>query len=551
MMQLNAKGDIESFKSDEKLNQNKKMIDSVKEQVNTNKKNINSAKEQVNQHAKMFDSAKEQISKNKKMADSVKEQVSQDAKIFETVNEQVNRQKQINDFANDQLKHYKELIELLNQNYHKGLDYTLEQTPPNFLAAIDFLKDFLSKTQASSPKFDVGLRDIIKKYFDDNKIQENSLQTELLIQIQEIADRYKKVSEDARQQATLIASLTPSVNNSIIEQINNLRSLSEVKDFRNQFLSQKGYIESLFSSFRNYPPALKPLVGKEINEIKQSVTAEFNNIVVKIENETIINEDQIDLTMPAKSLPVSEPGHEHPLISTLNRMVSIFTNMGFDVAYGPEVEDDEHNFEKLNFAPDHPARDMQDTFFIKPTAGSSAGVPPALLRTHTSPVQVRLMESGKLPIRAVMPGRVYRNEEITSRSAACFFQLEGLVIDKGVTMADLKAVLLMFARQFFGADSQIRLRPSYFPFTEPSAEVDVSCYICGGKGCRVCKHSGWLEILGSGMVHPNVLKACGIDPEVYSGYAFGMGIDRTAMMNYGINDLRMFTENDYRFLRQF
>src|ERR1043165_7427551 len=190
MMQLNAKGDIESFKSDEKLNQNKKMIDSVKEQVNTNKKNINSAKEQV----------------------------SQDAKIFETVNEQVNRQKQINDFANDQLKHYKELIELLNQNYHKGLDYTLEQTPPNFLAAIDFLKDFLSKTQASSPKFDVGLRDIIKKYFDDNKIQENSLQTELLIQIQEIADRYKKVSEDARKQATLIASLTPSVNNSIIEQ---------------------------------------------------------------------------------------------------------------------------------------------------------------------------------------------------------------------------------------------------------------------------------------------------------------------------------------------
>jgi phenylalanyl-tRNA synthetase alpha chain len=208
----------------------------------------------------------------------------------------------------------------------------------------------------------------------------------------------------------------------------------------------------------------------------------------------------------------------------------------------------------LNFAPDHPARDMQDTFFIKPSKDwkpGDAGDSPVLLRTHTSPVQVRLMEEGKLPIRAVMPGRVYRNEAISARSAACFFQLEGLVIDKGVSMADLKGILLSFARQFYGEDSKIRLRPSYFPFTEPSVEVDVSCYICGGKGCRICKNTGWLEVLGAGMVHPNVLKNCGIDPEIYTGYAFGMGIDRTALMRYGINDIRLFTENDYRFLRQF
>ncbi|MEP7234940.1 MAG: phenylalanine--tRNA ligase subunit alpha, partial [Ignavibacteriota bacterium] len=201
-----------------------------------------------------------------------------------------------------------------------------------------------------------------------------------------------------------------------------------------------------------------------------------------------------------------------------------------------------------------PARDMQDTFFIKPAKNwkpGDAGVAPVLLRTHTSLVQVRLMESGNLPIRAVMPGRVYRNEAISARSAACFFQLEGLVIDKGVSMADLKGILLSFAKQFYGDDSKIRLRPSYFPFTEPSVEVDVSCYICGGKGCRICKHSGWLEVLGAGMVHPNVLRNCGIDAEIYTGYAFGMGIDRTALMRYGINDIRYFTENDYRFLRQF
>jgi phenylalanyl-tRNA synthetase alpha chain len=239
--------------------------------------------------------------------------------------------------------------------------------------------------------------------------------------------------------------------------------------------------------------------------------------------------------------------------------------MGFAVEYGPEIEDDEHNFGKLNFAADHPARDMQDTFFVAPGfrvrgSGSEEKLSqtpdpkpqtPLLLRTHTSPVQIRLMERQKPPIRAIMPGRVYRNEAVSARSAAAFFQLEGLVIDKGVSMADLKGVLLSFARQFFGSDVKIRLRPSFFPFTEPSAEVDVSCYICGGKGCRVCKNSGWLEILGSGMVHPNVLANCGIDSEEYTGYAFGFGIDRTAMMKYGVSDIRDFFENDYRFLEQF
>jgi phenylalanyl-tRNA synthetase alpha chain len=239
-------------------------------------------------------------------------------------------------------------------------------------------------------------------------------------------------------------------------------------------------------------------------------------------------------------------------MKTLNEMIAIFERMGFAVDDGPEIEDDEHNFGKLNFPADHPARDMQDTFFVKPKPEWKMGDDSSLLlRTHTSPVQIRLMERRKPPIRAIMPGRVYRNEAASARSAVAFFQLEGLVVDQGVTMADLKGILLAFARQFFGSDVKIRLRPSFFPFTEPSAEVDVSCYICGGKGCRVCKYSGWLEILGSGMVHPNVLVNCGIDPEIYTGYAFGLGIDRTAMMRYGVSDIRDFFENDYRFLEQF
>ncbi len=339
----------------------------------------------------------------------------------------------------------------------------------------------------------------------------------------------------------------------LLAALDTVSTASELEQFKLAHLVRKGSIAELFEDLKSVSKEDKPAVGKALNELRTTVESEFKKKESSLGKGSKTAAETIDLTMPARPVIVSEPGHEHPLIATLNRMVSIFTSLGFEVAYGPEVEDDIHNFEKLNFAPDHPARDMQDTFFIKPLEDWTPDnhLKPALLRTHTSPVQVRLMESGKLPIRAVMPGRVYRNEEITARSAACFFQLEGLVIDKGVTMADLKAILLMFARQFFGEDSRIRLRPSYFPFTEPSAEVDVSCYLCGGKGCRVCKQSGWLEILGSGMVHPNVLKACDIDPEVYSGYAFGMGIDRTALMRYGIDDIRMFTDNDYRFLRQF
>ncbi|MEI8134181.1 MAG: phenylalanine--tRNA ligase subunit alpha [bacterium] len=344
------------------------------------------------------------------------------------------------------------------------------------------------------------------------------------------------ISDLAEQRSKLLATLE------------GISSSAELEAFKLEHLVRKGSIADLFEQLKTVPKEIKPEAGKALNELRKSVEEKFAERESIFGGEVVTLAPLLDLTMPSRPLPVSEPGHEHPLIKTLNRMVDIFVNMGFEVAYGPEIEDDEHNFGKLNFAADHPARDMQDTFFIKNGADPMS---PALLRTHTSPVQVRLMESGKLPLRAVMPGRVYRNEAISARSAACFYQLEGLVVDRGVTMADLKGILLSFAKQFYGDDSGIRLRPSYFPFTEPSVEVDVSCYICSGKGCRICKHSGWLEVLGAGMVHPNVLRNCGIDPETYSGYAFGMGIDRTAMMQYGIDDIRHFSDNDYRFLRQF
>jgi phenylalanyl-tRNA synthetase alpha chain len=339
----------------------------------------------------------------------------------------------------------------------------------------------------------------------------------------------------------------------LLSALEGIHDLAGLEAYKHAHIVRKGSIAALFEDLKNVPKDIKPEVGKALNELRTAVEEKFKEKEISLGSGTKVKEDRHDLTMPPRPLSVSEAGHEHPLAKTLDTMVEIFVNMGFDVAYGPEIEDDEHNFGKLNFAPDHPARDMQDTFFVKPSKDwkPESGEQPVLLRTHTSPVQVRLMEAGNLPIRAVMPGRVYRNEAISARSAACFYQLEGLVIDKGVSMADLKGILLSFAKQFYGNDSKIRLRPSYFPFTEPSVEVDVSCYICGGKGCRICKHSGWLEVLGAGMVHPNVLRNCGIDAETYTGYAFGMGIDRTAMMQYGINDIRHFTENDYRFLRQF
>jgi phenylalanyl-tRNA synthetase alpha chain len=345
------------------------------------------------------------------------------------------------------------------------------------------------------------------------------------------------------------------IRENLLGELDTIPSADLLEAFKLAHLTRKGTIAALFDRLREVPKEEKPLAGKELNALRQSVEERFK------EKEELLGAGKAaaeggtrhDLTMPGRPIPVMEPGHEHPLMKTLGEMISIFERMGFAVEYGPEVEDDEHNFGKLNFAPDHPARDMQDTFFVKPHPDWTWQSPEQhlVLRTHTSPVQIRLMERQKPPIRAIMPGRVYRNEAISARSGVAFFQLEGLVIDRGVSMADLKGVLLSFARQSFGSDARIRLRPSFFPFTEPSAEVDVSCYICDGKGCRVCKQSGWLEILGSGMVHPNVLAACGIDPEIYTGYAFGLGIDRTAMMRYGVSDIRDFFENDYRFLEQF
>ena len=339
----------------------------------------------------------------------------------------------------------------------------------------------------------------------------------------------------------------------LLTELDGLTGSDQLESYKLAHLTRKGTIAALFDDLRSVSKEEKPQAGKELNALRQAVEERFKEKESELGARAKASGPKLDLTMPGRPVPVVAPGHEHPLMKTLNEMIAVFERMGFAVEYGPEIEDDQHNFGKLNFPPDHPARDMQDTFFVKPRAEwtPSSGEPPLLLRTHTSPVQIRLMERQRPPIRAIMPGRVYRNEAVSARSAAAFFQLEGLVIDKGVSMADLKGVLLSFAKQFFGSDAKIRLRPSFFPFTEPSAEVDVSCYICGGKGCRVCKQSGWLEILGAGMVHPNVLSNCGIDPEIYTGYAFGMGIDRTAMMRYGVSDIRDFLENDYRFLNQF
>ncbi|HET6400056.1 MAG TPA: phenylalanine--tRNA ligase subunit alpha [Candidatus Kapabacteria bacterium] len=344
------------------------------------------------------------------------------------------------------------------------------------------------------------------------------------------------------------------VREKLLADLDQIAGADELEAFKLAHLTRKGTIAAMFDDLRAVPKQEKPQAGKELNQLRQQVEERFK------EKETALGASgggatrhAIDLTMPARTVPVTAPGHEHPLMKTLNEMIVIFERMGFAVEYGPEIEDDEHNFGKLNFPADHPARDMQDTFFVKPFSNwqASAETAPLLLRTHTSPVQIRLMERQKPPIRAIMPGRVYRNEAVSARAGVAFFMMEGLVVDIGVSMADLKGILLSFARQFFGNDTKIRLRPSFFPFTEPSAEVDVNCFICGGKGCRVCKNSGWLEILGAGMVHPNVLTACDIDPQVYSGYAFGIGIDRTAMMRYGVSDIRDFFEGDYRFLEQF
>lgn len=314
----------------------------------------------------------------------------------------------------------------------------------------------------------------------------------------------------------------------------------EVEALRLKYLSKKGEISAIMADFRNVPADRKKEIGMAINELKTAATDKINELRTAVELADDVTED-LDLTRTAAPMRL---GTRHPLSLVREEIVSIFSRLGFTVEQGPEIEDDWHVFSSLNFAADHPARDMQDTFFITRN-------PDVLLRTHTSSVQSRVMERSKPPIRILCPGRVYRNEAISARAHCFFHQVEGLYVDKNVSFADLKQALLYFASEMFGPETKIRLRPSYFPFTEPSAEMDISCNICGGKGCAFCKGTGWVEILGCGMVDPNVLEACGIDSKVYTGYAFGMGVERIANLKYRVNDLRLFSENDRRFLSEF
>jgi phenylalanyl-tRNA synthetase alpha chain len=318
----------------------------------------------------------------------------------------------------------------------------------------------------------------------------------------------------------------------------------QVESFRIKYLSKKGILAGLFAEMKTIEPSLRKDFGQLVNELKQKAEEKLNILQDTLLDIPSKSDKSIDLSLPADPIV---PGSRHPLSIIRNEIIHIFNRIGFTVADGPEIEDDWHNFSALNFPENHPARDMQDTFFIDTSDEKNS----ISLRTHTSSVQVRVMESTKPPIRILAPGRVYRNEAISARAHCFFHQVEGLYIDTNVSFADMKQTLLYFAKQMFGEDAKIRLRPSYFPFTEPSAEMDVSCNICKGKGCNVCKYTGWLEIMGCGMVDPNVLSNCNIDPEIYSGYAFGMGIERIAMLKYDVKDLRMFSENDARFLRQF
>ncbi len=320
------------------------------------------------------------------------------------------------------------------------------------------------------------------------------------------------------------------------------KTAKEVEEARIRFLGKKGAITELFEEFRTVGPEQKREFGRILNELKNAAAAKIEELRASVGTEERSGAEGIDLTMPGDAYPL---GSRHPISITRAEILDIFRKFGYTVAEGPEIEDDWHVFEALNFPPEHPARDMQDTFFI------TQGKNPILLRTHTSSVQVRAMERMKLPIRIACPGRVFRNEAISARAHCIFHQVEGLYIDENVTFADLKQTLFEFAREMFGSDTQIRMRPSYFPFTEPSAEVDVSCNICHGKGCNICKGTGWVEILGCGMVDPNVLEASGIDSRKYSGFAFGMGIERIAMLKWQVKDLRNYFENDLRFLREF
>ncbi len=319
----------------------------------------------------------------------------------------------------------------------------------------------------------------------------------------------------------------------------------EIEALRLKYLSKKGEINAVMADFRTVPAEQKKEVGMKINELKQTALERLNALRDALDNNENVSQD-MDLTRTAYPINL---GTRHPLTIVKNEIIDIFSRLGFTLADGPEVEDDLHVFTKMNFAADHPARDMQDTFFVEQNPNDVTKN--ILLRSHTSSVQARVMETSQPPIRIICPGRVYRNEAITARAHCFFHQIEGLYIDKNVSFTDLKQVLLTFAREMFGADTKIRLRPSYFPFTEPSAEMDISCHICGGKGCGFCKHTGWVEILGCGMVDPNVLELCGIDSKVYTGYAFGLGVERITNLKYQVSDLRMFSENDVRFLEEF
>lgn len=317
----------------------------------------------------------------------------------------------------------------------------------------------------------------------------------------------------------------------------------EVEEARVRFLGKKGIVTALFEEFRELDKDGKKEFGRPINTLKQAAQAKIDELKETVGQVQDASAPKLDLSMPGDDMDL---GSRHPVSIVRQEIVQIFRKFGYDVAEGPEIEDDYHVFEALNFPPNHPARDMQDTFFV------SSGHPnPLLLRTHTSSVQVRTMEKENIPIRVVCPGRVFRNEAISARAHCIFHQIEGLYVDEGVTFADLKQSILLFAREMFGPQTEIRLRPSYFPFTEPSAEVDVSCNICHGKGCNICKGTGWLEIMGCGMVDPNVLESSGIDSSKYSGFAFGMGLERIAMLKWRVNDLRHYFENDMRFLKEF
>ena len=329
------------------------------------------------------------------------------------------------------------------------------------------------------------------------------------------------------------------IKESFYTDIKSVSSLKDVEEIRLKYFSRNGLVSQLFEDLKDVVKEEKPILGKKLNLLRNEVSSYFEEVKDRISSSQSTNENQIDLTLPGNQYIV---GSKHILTQTLDEIKSIFKGLGFSVANGPELESDYYNFETLNFPADHPARDMQDTFFVSKDF---------LLRTHTTPVQIRIMEKQAPPVRAIMPGRVYRNEAVSARSYCMFHQVDGIYVDTDVTFAELKGTLVSFAKQFYGSDLKYRFRPSFFPFTEPSAEMDITCYLCKGKGCKICKNSGWLEILGCGMVDPNVFKFVNYDSEKYTGYAFGMGIERIALLKYGITDIRIFFDNDLRFLKQF